>query len=94
VTVKNTGSRTGDDVVQLYLHDPVAGLSQPVRRLRSFERVRLKPGESRPVSFTIDRTDFGYYDNDGQFTMEPGTIDLYAGDSSQATLTRSFEVTR
>ncbi|MCW2847816.1 MAG: beta-glucosidase BglX [Marmoricola sp.] len=94
VTVRNTGNRAGDDVVQLYLHDPVASLSQPVRRLRGFERVTLKPGESRKVSFTIDRDDFGFYDNHGRFVVEPGTIELYAGDSSQATLEKTFEVTR
>jgi beta-glucosidase len=94
VTVTNTGARTGDDVVQLYLHDPVASLSQPVRRLRGFERVTLKPGQSRRVTFTIDRSDFGFYDNQGNYVVEPGTIDLYAGDSSQATQTASFEVTR
>ncbi len=93
VTVTNTGNRTGDDVVQLYLHDPVASLSQPVRRLRGFERVTLKPGDSQRVTFTIDRDDFGFYDNDGKFVVEPGQIDLYAGDSSQATLTKSFQVT-
>jgi len=92
VRVKNTGSRTGDEVVQLYLHDPVADLSQPVRRLRGFERVTLKPGQSRQVSFNIDRSDFGYYDNEGDFVVEPGRIDLYAGNSSQATLKRSFVV--
>src|SRR3954470_23026654 len=65
VTVTNTGDRTGDDVVQLYLHDPVASLSQPVRRLRGFERVTLRPGDSQRVTFTIDRDDFGFgfYDN-------------------------------
>ncbi|WP_081683124.1 beta-glucosidase BglX [Marmoricola sp. URHB0036] len=93
VKVTNTGKRTGDDVVQLYLHDPVASLSQPVRRLRGFERVTLKPGQSQRVRFTIDRSDFGFYDNDGKFVVEPGQIDLYAGDSSQATLTKSFQVT-
>ena len=93
VTVKNTGTRAGDEVVQLYLHDPVAKLSQPVRRLRGFDRVTLKPAESRRVSFTIDKTDFGFYDNNGRFAVEPGRIDLYAGDSSRATLTKSFEVT-
>ena len=93
VTVKNTGTRTGDEVVQLYLHDPVASLSQPVRRLRGFERVTLKPGASKTVTFTVDKDDFGFYDNDGKFLVEPGTIELYAGDSSQATLTKSFQVT-
>ena len=47
VSVKNTGTRKGDEVVQLYIHDPVASISQPVRRLRGFERVTLKPGETR-----------------------------------------------
>ncbi len=93
VKVTNTGKRTGDEVVQLYLHDPVASLSQPVRRLRGFERVTLKPGESQTVRFTIDKSDFGFYDNDGKFVVEPGTIELYAGDSSKATLTKSFQVT-
>jgi beta-glucosidase len=94
VTVTNTGKVAGDEVVQLYLHDPVASLSQPVRRLRGFERVTLKPGASRTVSFTLDRDDFGFYDNNGKFLVEPGRIDLYAGDSSKATLTKSFVVTR
>ena len=53
----------------------------------------LKPGESRTVRFTVDKSDFGFYDNDGKFLVEPGTIELYAGDSSKATLTKSFQVT-
>jgi len=94
IKVTNTGSRAGDEVVQLYLRDPVASLSQPVRRLRGFERLTLAPKESRRVTFTIDRSDFGFFDNSGKFLVEPGTIELYAGSSSKATLTRSFEVTR
>ncbi|GAA1973186.1 glycoside hydrolase family 3 N-terminal domain-containing protein [Nocardioides panacihumi] len=93
VTVTNTGTRAGDDVVQLYLHDPVASISQPVRRLRGFERVTLQPGETRKVTFTVDRSDFGFYDNRGKFVVEPGAIDLYAGDSSAASLTKTFTVT-
>ena len=93
VTVTNTGQVAGDEVVQLYLHDPVASVSQPVRRLRGFERVSLQPGESRKVRFTIDRSDFGFYDNRGRFVVEPGQIELYAGDSSQATLEATFTVT-
>jgi len=92
VTVKNTGGRVGDDVVQLYIHDPVASISQPVRRLRGFERVTLNPGQSKTVSFTLDKSDFGFYDNRGRFVVEPGEIDVYAGDSSAATLTKSFTV--
>jgi beta-glucosidase len=92
VDVANTGGRTGDDVVQLYIHDPVASISQPVRRLRGFQRVTLKPGEKQTVSFTLDKSDFGFYDNSGKFVVEPGSIDVYAGDSSTADLTQSFTV--
>jgi beta-glucosidase len=93
VDVTNTGTtRTGDDVVQLYIHDPVASISQPVRRLRGFQRVTLAPGQTLPVSFTLDKDDFGFYDNRGKFVVEPGEIDVYAGDSSTATLEQSFTV--
>jgi beta-glucosidase len=92
VTVTNTGRRKGDEVVQLYLHDPVASISQPVRRLRGFERVTLDPGQRRTVGFTLDKSDFGFYDNRGRLVVEPGRIDLYAGNSSSATLRQSFTV--
>jgi beta-glucosidase len=92
VTVTNTGRRKGDEVVQLYLHDPVASISQPVRRLRGFERVTLDPGKSRSVTFTLDKSDFGFYDNRGKFVVERGTIDVYGGDSSTATMMKSFTI--
>jgi beta-glucosidase len=92
VTVTNTGSRKGDEVVQLYLHDPVASISQPVRRLRGFERVTLDPGQTRTVTFTLDKSDFGFYDSRGKFVVEPGQIDVYAGNSSSAAMTKSFTV--
>ncbi len=90
--VTNTGSRAGDEVVQLYLHDPVASISQPVRRLRGFQRVTLQPGQTRTVTFRLGRNDVGFYDNTGHFVVEPGRIDVYVGDSSQASLTKSFTV--
>ncbi len=78
----------------LYLRDPVASISQPVRRLRGFERVTLEPGASTTVRFTLDASDFGFYDNRGGSWVEPGEIQVYAGPSSTATLTKSFRVTR
>jgi beta-glucosidase len=92
VTVTNKGSRKGDEVVQLYLHDPVASISQPVRRLRGFERVTLDPGQTRTVTFTLDKSDFGFFDNRGKFVVEPGRIDVYAGTSSSGDMTQSFTV--
>ena len=90
--VTNTGSRAGDEVVQLYIHDPVASIEQPVRRLRGFERVTLAPHETKTVTFRLDRSDVGFYDNEGNFVVEPGEIDVYVGDSSKATMTKSFTV--
>jgi beta-glucosidase len=92
VDVANTGGRTGDEVVQLYLNDPVASISQPVRRLRGFERVTLDPGQSRTVRFRLDSSDWGFYDNRGRFVVEPGQIDVYAGNSSKAEMKQSFTV--
>jgi beta-glucosidase len=93
VAVTNTGSRTGDEVVQLYINDPVATITQPVRRLRGFQRVTLEPGQTRKVSFTLDRSDFGFYDNRGKLVVEPGPIDVYAGNSSSASMKQTFTVT-
>jgi beta-glucosidase len=92
VDVTNTGTVAGDDVVQLYIHDPVATISQPVRRLRGFQRVTLAPGAKQTVSFTLDKSDFGFYNNRGTFVVEPGAIDVYAGDSSAAALKQSFRI--
>jgi beta-glucosidase len=93
VDLTNTGSVKGDDVVQLYIHDPVASISQPVRRLRGFQRVTLAPGETKKnITFHLDKSDFGFYDNSGNFVVEPGQIEVYAGDSSTADLSKSFTV--
>jgi beta-glucosidase len=94
VDVTNTGKRAGDDVAQLYIHDPVASISQPVRRLRRFRRVNLKPGNTTTVSWTLNANDVGFYDNHGRFRVEPGRIDVFAGDTSSETdNTDSFTVT-
>jgi len=93
VDVTNTGSRKGDDVAQLYIHDPVASISQPVRRLRGFQRVTLDAGQTTSVSWTLNGSDVGFYDNSGRFVVEPGAIDVFAGDSSaESDLTDTFTV--
>ena len=60
---------------------------------KGFQRVTLLPGEKQTISFTLDASDFGFYDNTGKFVVEPGQIDVLAGDSSTATLEQSFSVT-
>ncbi|HEU5158558.1 MAG TPA: beta-glucosidase BglX [Streptosporangiaceae bacterium] len=92
VTVTNTGSRAGDEVVQLYVNDPVATIAQPVKRLVGFQRVTLAPGASQTLRFRIDRDSVGFYGNDGKFVVEPGQINVYAGASSEGGLTSSFTI--
>ncbi|MCX5202931.1 glycoside hydrolase family 3 C-terminal domain-containing protein [Streptomyces sp. NBC_00237] len=86
VSVRNVGEVAGDEVVQLYVHDPVASLVQPVRRLRGFERVALGVGEAKVVRFVLGAEDLGFWTNavDGRFVVEAGRVDLYVGSSSDA----------
>jgi beta-glucosidase len=92
--VTNTGTVPGDEVAQLYIHDRVASISQPVRRLRGFERVTLKAGQTKTVRWKLDRDDVGFYDNRGRFVVENGRIDVYVGNASSETENRrSFTVT-
>ncbi|MFJ8790560.1 glycoside hydrolase family 3 N-terminal domain-containing protein [Streptomyces sp. NPDC102462] len=86
VPVRNTGGRAGDEVVQLYVQDPAASITQPVRRLRGFRRIRLAAGEEKEVRFTLGADDLGYWTNDpaGAFTVEPGEIHLHTGTGSRA----------
>ena len=62
--------------------------------VRDFQRVTLDPGQTKSVKFTIDSTDVGFYDNSGRFVVEPGTIDLYVGNSLSGGLKDSFTVAR
>jgi beta-glucosidase len=91
--VTNTGARAGDEVAQLYVRDPVASISQPVRRLRGFERVTLAPGQTKTVRWRLDRDDVGFYDNRGRFVVENGRIDVFVGSTSSQSDNRvSFTV--
>ena len=88
----NTGAVAGDDVAQLYIHEAGTSILQPVRRLEGFQRVTLAPGQSRTVTFTLGPSNIGFYNNQGQFGVEPGTVDVYAGDSSVGGLHGQFTV--
>jgi beta-glucosidase len=83
--VTNTGTRGGDEVAQLYLNDPVASITQPVRRLRGFERVTLAPGQTKSVAWTLGPADVGFYDNEGRFVVENGRINVWVGNTSSVT---------
>jgi beta-glucosidase len=86
IEVTNTGQRAGDEVVQLYLRDPVASLAQPVRRLRGFRRLPLEPGESAMVTLSLGWRDLGFWTGrDEEFVVEPGRFELHVGGSLEST---------
>lgn len=92
-TVTNTGDRAGDEVVQLYIHQRNGRASRPVRELKGFERVSLRPGESRTVSFTLDEDSVRYW-NAGtrSYVIDPGVFDVWIGSSSTAEAKAEFTV--
>jgi beta-glucosidase len=81
--VTNTGPREGDEVVQLYLHQELASVAQPVIRLAGFERIRLRPGESREVTFDLGRDQLAILDRDMHRVLEPGDYRVMIGSSSK-----------
>ncbi|PNS08219.1 glycoside hydrolase family 3 N-terminal domain-containing protein [Solilutibacter silvestris] len=92
VTVTNTGTRAGDEVVQLYLRDEVASVTRPVRQLRGFRRIHLAVGESGAITFELGREDYAFHDAGMRKVVEPGRFSVFVGGSSEATLSGSFEV--
>ena len=81
-TLTNTGKYSGEEVVQLYLKDEFASVVRPVKELKDFKKLMLKPGESKTVSFIIDREKLSFYNKDLKWTAEPGSFELMIGSSS------------
>ena len=90
--ITNTGTVAGADVAQLYIHESGTTILQPVRKLEGFQRVTLAPGQSQTVTFTLGPSSIGFYNNQGQFQVQAGTVDVYLGDSSVGGLTGQFTV--
>ncbi|HBH24987.1 MAG TPA: beta-glucosidase BglX [Cytophagales bacterium] len=83
VTVTNTGEYEGEEVVQLYINDPAASVSRPVKELKGFEKIVLAPGESKTVDFTITTDHLKFYNSDLEYGWEPGDFNIYIGTSSK-----------
>lgn len=83
VTVKNTGERPGDEVVQLYLRDLVASVTRPIKELKGFRRVTLEPGETCRVTFTVFAAQMAFYNLQMQYVVEPGKVEVMVGSSSE-----------
>ncbi len=92
VEVTNTGTRAGDEVVQLYIHDQVSSVTRPVKELAGFERVSLAPGEHRTVPFTLGPDALSLVDRDMHRVVEPGRFDVMVGTNSDNLQTATLDV--
>ena len=86
VCVANTGSCAGEEIVQLYIRDPVASLVQPVKVLKRFRKVALRPGEEKTVTFALPVQELGFHKNDLSYVVEPGVFTVMVGGNSRDTL--------
>jgi len=94
VDVRNTGSREGDEVAQMYIHQRIASVTRPVLALKGFERIALKPGEMRTVEFPITPATLSLLDADMHQVVEPGAFDIMVGPSSVETQKVTLTVAR
>ena len=92
VDVENVGRREGDEVVQLYINDVAATVTRPVRELKGFRRVTLRPGQKQKVEFTLSPRELSFLGRDLKPVVEPGTFIVYVGNSSEGGLQTTFEV--
>jgi len=92
--ISNTGQREADEIVQLYTHDQTASVTRPVRELKGFRRIRLKPGEKQTVDFTLSCEDLAYYNDRMQLVTDPGKFHVWLAPDSATGLKGEFEVIR
>jgi beta-glucosidase len=90
VAVTNTGIMEGEEVVQLYIQDVAASLVRPVRELKGFQKISLKPGQTKDVIFTITEKELSFFDEQLNFKAEPGLFHVFVGGNSQTTNKSSF----
>ena len=94
VTVQNTSQRDGEEVVQCYLHDVVGSSTRPVQELKSFQKILLKAGESRQITFHLSDNDLKFYNDNLQWVAEPGEFEVLTGGNSRDVQKVSFMLTK
>ena len=86
VEVMNTGTRTGDEVVQVYIHDVLSNkVTRPVMELKGFRRIHMTPGEQRTLEFTITQDELSFLNEKMERAVEPGVFEILVGTSSTKT---------
>jgi beta-glucosidase len=92
VTVTNNGNFDGEEVVQLYIRDVVGSITRPLKELKGFQKVFLKKGESKKISFTIGVDDLKFYNYDLRWIAEPGDFEVMIGTNSDQVNKASFKL--
>ena len=92
ITVTNTGNYDGEEVVQLYIRDMVGSIARPVKELKGFQKIMLKKGESKEVSFTVTVNDLKFYNSDLKYAAEPGDFKLFIGGNSRDVKETDFKL--
>ena len=93
IDVTNIGDVQGEEVIQLYVHDPVASCTRPIKQLVGFKRLAFGPGEKRRVTFLLDLSQLAFFNQQMRFVVEPGTIEVMTGASSEdIRATGAFEI--
>jgi beta-glucosidase len=83
IDVKNTGHRSGDEVVQMYIRDVFSSVTRPIKELRGFKKIHLNPGETKTVTLPIQPEHLAFTDINKRYTVEPGDFIIMVGNSSQ-----------
>lgn len=83
IDIKNTGTRTGDEVIQLYVNDVQSEITRPVKELKGFKRITLEPGQKKTITFILSIAQLGFYNRDMKYVVEPGIIKVMLGSSSE-----------
>ena len=91
-TITNTGKYDGEEVVQFYIRDLVGSITRPVKELKGFQKIKLKAGESKQVSFSIDVNDLKFYNSELKFVSEPGDFILFIGTNSNEVKEKGFKL--
>lgn len=91
-TVENSGKIAGAEIVQLYLWDVTANQARPVKELKGFQKIDLKPGETKMIIFTLSQKELSYYNSEGNLVFEPGKFKIYVGRNSRDVLETTIEV--
>ncbi|HEY9343480.1 MAG TPA: beta-glucosidase BglX, partial [Hanamia sp.] len=94
VNLTNTGTRSGKEIVQLYIRDMVGSITRPVKELKGFQQITLQPGETKKVSFSISVDDLKFYNSDLKYTYEPGNFKVFIGTNSEAVKEAEFKLVK